>query len=100
MDTSDELLEIGERRETYHDKRSNDPIDNSTEQNLYPDVPIPEYAMQCLELDFAEDRVHHDEQPNSYRDRHTDELPLLQSNASIRYKVTQDDPNNHSEEDP
>jgi hypothetical protein len=46
-------------RNAYHDKRSDDPIDNDTEQDLNPDAPTIKHTIQRLKLDFAKDRIHH-----------------------------------------
>ena len=51
---------------TYHEKWSNDPINENTECNLNPYLTGVENPMQTLITHFAENGIHHDKQTNSY----------------------------------
>jgi hypothetical protein len=54
-------------RRAYHEEWSYDPIYNDTESDLLPDATMREYYVKRLVPDLAENRVHHDEQSNSFR---------------------------------
>ena len=56
--------------------------------------------MQCLIADFAKDRVHHDEQAQSYGDGDTDELALLKCRPCLFDEVSQENADDHGKEDP
>ena len=54
----------GQGDHAYHEQRSHDPVHDNAESYLYPDLSLAEHAVQGLELDFAQDWVHHHEQAN------------------------------------
>ena len=105
----------------YHEERGNDPIDKDTEQDLDPDLTLPERKMQSLILDFTEYGIHHDKQPDgflgcqpvseqegtdgrsskrTYGYRYTDEFALLKRRTGVGDEIAQQDANQHREEDP
>lgn len=88
------------QRYTYHEEGCDDPVDKDTEANLLPDLAVRKDPVESLVAHLAQDRVHHDEQANGYRDRHVDELSLLQGRANVRDEVAKDDADGHGEEDP
>jgi len=49
---------------TYHDQGGDDPVDDNTETELYPDLAFTEDLVQLLVLNFAQDGIHHHQQPN------------------------------------
>lgn len=52
---------------THHQEWRDEPIHHNAECNLDPDLPFSEYLMQSFELDFAQYRVHHNQQPDGFR---------------------------------
>jgi uncharacterized protein (DUF427 family) len=50
----------------YHEQRSDDPVHDNAESYLYPDFSLSKDAVQGLELDFAQDWIHHHKQPDGY----------------------------------
>lgn len=109
---------------TYHEKRRNDPINHDTKPNLNPERLLPKRPMQSLIPNLAQNRVHHHQQPNSFKQqasksaqlgflhflqasntltnryRNPNKLPPFQRRPGIRYKIPKDDTYRHSEEDP
>jgi len=53
-------------RGTHHEERCYYPIHNDTEPNLHPEVTLAEDVMERLEFDFAQDRIHHHQEANSW----------------------------------
>lgn len=51
---------------TYHEKRSDKPIDDNAEPNLNPNSSFTENVVQGFVFDFAKNWVHHDEESDSY----------------------------------
>jgi hypothetical protein len=46
----------------YHDERRDYPVHEDAEEDLDPDLAFAEDVVERLELDFAEDGIHHHEQ--------------------------------------
>ncbi len=105
---------------TYHEERCHDPVDEHAEGDILPDASVREDAVQNLVLHFAENRIHHHQQPDrwnrssadlrrerkgwtrrrTYRDGHIRKLALLQRRPDFRHEIAQQDPEDHGEEDP
>lgn len=56
--------------------------------------------MQRLILDLTQNRIHHDQEPHCNWDRYIDKLAFLEGGSEPGDKVTQDDAERHSKEDP
>lgn len=85
---------------TYHKQGSDDPVHNDAKADLLPDFAVREDLVERLIAHFAQDRVHHDEQADGYRNGYVDELSLLQGRTVVRDKIAENDANGHGEEDP
>lgn len=51
---------------TDHKQGGNNPINYDTERQLDPDFTVRKDVVQCLVFDFAQDRIHHDEEADRY----------------------------------
>lgn len=63
--------------EADHEERSNDPIQDERYKDLGPEGSFLEEEVESFEADFAEDRVHHYKEADSYWNADTHELPFL-----------------------
>jgi hypothetical protein len=51
---------VGEREEEgYHEERSDDPVYDYAEENLFPDFLFAEDVVESFVADFTEDGIHH-----------------------------------------
>lgn len=85
---------------TNHEEWSNDPVYYNAETDLYPERSLLEQMMQRLILDFAQDRIHHYEQSDGYRNRNVSKLALLQRGPGRLDKVSKQHADDHGEQDP
>lgn len=85
---------------TNHEERGNDPIHEYTEPDLYPKSACSKKTMQRLKPHFTQNRIHHDEQADSYRDGYPDEFTLLERGSGFFDEVSKEDTDDHGEEDP
>ena len=51
---------------TYHEQRCHNPVENNTESNLDPYLTMRKNEVKRLILDLAQNRIHHDQEANSF----------------------------------
>lgn len=92
-----------ELNKSYHQERSNNPIDNDAESNLDPDTTLSEDMVQRFVPYFAKNRIHHDQETDRLHrlaeasyfymhihtdwNRHPNKCPFLQGRAYIFDKI-------------
>lgn len=54
---------------TYHEERSNNPVENDTKDNLFPQRSLSENRVERLVPNVTKNGVHHDQQTNCYPER-------------------------------
>lgn len=65
--SQEETVQCRRKVMTYHEKWGNDPIYDDAKQYLLPHGSLRQDLVEGLVLDFAQNRIHHDEETNSCR---------------------------------